>query len=178
MRCPFCQADTDRVVDSRPHEDAGAIRRRRECLQCHKRFTTFERYDTLPLIVLKSDNRREPFDRQKLREGLVRACEKRPIPTVAIEQLVTELEHEFQEAFVMEIPSKEIGDRVLARLRKLDEVAYIRFASVFKQFEDAAEFHRALRRLRPRRSRPSRHAVAGEATHAALGARTPVAKEA
>lgn len=156
MRCPFCRADTDRVVDSRPHEDAGAIRRRRECLECHRRFTTFERYEMLPLIVLKSDNRREPFDREKLREGLVRACEKRPIPTVAIEQLVTELEREFQEAFVMEIPSKEVGDRVLARLRDLDQVAYIRFASVFKQFEDLGEFRRALRRLKTRRRTSAR----------------------
>lgn len=140
MKCPHCNHPEDHVIDSRPVETGNVIRRRRECLQCSKRFTTYERFEVMPFIVLKSDNRREPFDRNKLREGVARACKNRAISAEQIERLVSDIEASLQEEFVMEVPSKTIGDLVLAKLKELDAVAYIRFASVYKQFSNIDTF--------------------------------------
>ncbi|MCB4756945.1 MAG: transcriptional regulator NrdR [Elusimicrobia bacterium] len=148
MKCPHCSHVEDHVIDSRPIETANVIRRRRECLGCAKRFTTYERFEAMPLIVLKSDNRRELFDRNKLREGIVRACKKRNITSDQIEQLVADVETELQEDYVLEAPSRVVGDLVLEKLRKLDPVAYVRFASVYKQFSDIDTFLRELQTLK------------------------------
>jgi transcriptional repressor NrdR len=148
MKCPHCSHPDDHVIDSRPVETDNVIRRRRECLKCQKRFTTYERLEIMPFIVLKSDDRREPYDREKLREGVARACKKRNITAEQIDKLVAEVETSIQEDFVMEAPSKSIGERVLAKLKELDHVAYVRFASVYKQFTDLDGFVNELRGLK------------------------------
>jgi transcriptional repressor NrdR len=148
MKCPHCNHPEDHVIDSRPVETGNVIRRRRECLQCEKRFTTYERLEVMPMIVLKSDDRREPFDHNKLREGISRACKKRNITAEQIEKMVTDVEASLQEDFVMEVPSKSIGERVMAKLKSLDHVAYIRFASVYKQFSDVDSFFHEVRGLK------------------------------
>jgi transcriptional repressor NrdR len=147
MKCPFCGHEEDRVLDSRPLEAASIIRRRRECQSCHKRFTTYERLESVPLMVTKSDDRREPFNREKLREGLLRACEKRPIGADTIERIVSEIEYELQD-YVMQVPSKVIGEKVLKKLMDLDPVAYVRFASVYRQFQDLDAFLEELEKLK------------------------------
>jgi transcriptional repressor NrdR len=147
MRCPFCESFNDQVIDSRPQENSSAVRRRRECLDCHKRFTTYERLDESPLMVVKSDQRRETFDRKKLWEGVARACEKRPISSDTIDKIADEVEYELQD-YVMEVPSKAIGDKVLKRLWDIDLVAYIRFASVYRQFGDIDTFMEELKKLK------------------------------
>lgn len=149
MRCPHCNHPEDHVIDSRPVDTANVIRRRRECLSCSKRFTTYERLEAMPLVVIKSDDRREPFSRDKLREGLRRACENRKnITADQVERLVNEIETAMQEDYVMEAPSKAIGDLVMTKLKALDIVSYIRFASVFKQFSDIDTFVRELQELK------------------------------
>ena len=148
MKCPHCSHPEDHVIDSRPVENGSVIRRRRECLSCARRFTTYERLEVIPLVVLKSDNRREPFDRSKLREGILRACKKRNITVEQVERLVTDVETSLQEDYVMEVPSRSIGDRVLAKLKELDPVAYIRFASVYRQFSDMDTFLNEVRGLK------------------------------
>lgn len=140
MKCPHCGHHEDHVIDSRPVETGNVIRRRRGCMGCGRRFTTYERLEVIPLIVLKSDNRREPFDRNKLREGIARACKNRKISADQIERLVSEVESAIQEDYVMEVPSRVVGDLVLKKLKALDQVAYIRFASVYKQFSDLDSF--------------------------------------
>lgn len=156
MKCPHCNHPDNHVIDSRPVETGQAIRRRRECLSCQKRFTTYERLESIPFIVLKSDNRREPYDRNKLREGLARACEKRDINGDQIEKLVTEIESELQEDYVIEVPSREIGELALKKLKQVDHVAYIRFASVYKQFSDAASFMNEIKGLKQEKQRVSK----------------------
>jgi transcriptional repressor NrdR len=151
MKCPHCSHPEDHVIDSRPVETANVIRRRRECLGCEKRYTTYERLEAMPLIVLKSDNRREPFDRDKLREGIARACKSRDISSDRIEQLVTEVELALQEDFVLEAPSRAIGELVMTKLKNLDDVAYIRFASVYKQFSSIDTFLNELKGLKKER---------------------------
>jgi transcriptional repressor NrdR len=147
MKCPFCGNNDTRVIDSRPLDDAMFIRRRRECSKCLKRFSTQERIEEMPLMVVKSDNRREQFDRNKLRDGLLHSCEKRPISVDVIEKIVSEVEYELQN-YVMEVPSKVIGKKVLEKLMKIDPVAYIRFASVHRQFQDIETFMKELRQLK------------------------------
>ncbi len=147
MRCPSCDHPEDRVIDSRPLESATVIRRRRVCAHCGKRFTTYERVEATPLMVIKSDNRREPFSREKLKQGIVRACQKRPISSDTIEKMVAEVEYELQD-YVLEVPSREIGDRVLKKLYQMDSVAYVRFASVYRQFGDLDAFLRELKKLK------------------------------
>ena len=151
MKCPHCSHPEDHVIDSRPVDTASVIRRRRECLKCTRRFTTYERVESMPLVVLKSDDRREPFDRNKLREGLSRACEKRPVSMNQIEEMVSAVEAELQEEFVLEAPSRAIGDLVLKRLKKCDLVAYIRFLSVYKQFSGLDAFLAELQQLQPKK---------------------------
>ena len=151
MKCPHCSHPEDHVIDSRPVENGNVIRRRRECLSCARRFTTYERLEIIPLTVLKSDNRRQPFDRAKLVKGVRRACQKRPVTTEQIERLVTEVESALQEDFVLEVPSRVIGEMVMAKLKDLDSVAYIRFASVYKSFNDVDTFINEVRGLKQER---------------------------
>ncbi|MDI6900362.1 MAG: transcriptional regulator NrdR [Anaerosomatales bacterium] len=147
MRCPFCGHDETKVVDSRVSESQDAIRRRRECLQCAQRFTTYERREETPLMVVKKDSRREPFDRGKLLRGLIVASAKRPITPEQLEELIDSIESELHNSFRYEIPAKQLGDMVLRRLLELDKVAYIRFASVYKEFTDLDEFTSELKKL-------------------------------
>ena len=147
MKCPFCGNSGGRVIDSRPVEGSSVVRRRRECHACKKRFTTFERIESMPLMVIKKDKSREVFDRKKLQEGILRACEKRPISLDTIEKMVGEIEEELRD-YIMEVPSKVIGEIVLRKLRKLDEVAYVRFASVYRQFNDIDTFLTELKKLK------------------------------
>lgn len=148
MRCPSCGLSDSKVVDSRPSEDGASIRRRRECLGCGRRFTTYERLGDNPLLVIKSDGSSEAYDRQKLMRGLLIACAKRPIAPDQIAFLVDSIETELRNALKSEIRSKELGDMVLVRLAGLDEVAYVRFASVYKDFQNVEEFAAALEGLR------------------------------
>lgn len=147
MRCPFCGHDETKVVDSRDSESQDAIRRRRECLECAKRFTTYERREEMPLVVVKKDGSTEPFDRGKLLRGLVVATAKRPVPPSALEDLIDGIESELHNAMQYEIPAKQLGDMVLRRLLEIDKVAYIRFASVYKEFNDLDGFTAELKRL-------------------------------
>jgi transcriptional repressor NrdR len=148
MRCPWCGSNEDRVVDSRESREGHVIRRRRECVKCERRFTSYERVEQLPLLVVKRDQRREPYDRAKLMRGLHIACSKRPVSSVALDQLTDQIETELQDLPEREISSRELGNMIMARLRELDPVAYVRFASVYRRFEDVGEFLRELDQLR------------------------------
>ena len=147
MKCPFCSHPEDKVVDSRASSDEVSIRRRRECLECGKRFTTYEHLEEQRLMIVKKDGRREPFDRHKLLAGLVKACEKRPVSMDDLESLVDGLERELSQQFDREAPSREVGERVMKRLHAMDPVAYVRFASVYREFKDVEQFMRELRDL-------------------------------
>jgi len=140
MRCPFCAKNHDRVVDSRESRDGVTIRRRRECLECHRRFTSYEQIEDIPYLVVKSDGRREEFHRAKLLAGLRKACEKRPIPAATLEEIVEVVETELHEREDREITTRQIGATVMEWLKKLDPVAYVRFASVYRRFEDVGAF--------------------------------------
>jgi transcriptional repressor NrdR len=144
MRCPFCGETEDKVIDSRASKDAGEIRRRRECEGCHRRYTTYERIEDALPIVAKRDGRREPFDREKLLRGLKRACAKRPVSFEQLEKLAEEVERDLCDGSEREIRSKAIGEAVLPALRALDEVAYVRYASIYRDFRDVDEFMREL----------------------------------
>ena len=147
MRCPFCSSDDSKVVDSRDSESGDTIRRRRECLYCERRYTTYERVEDVPLVVVKRSGREEVFTRSKLLNGLLRACEKRSIPLERIERIADEIEGELRRESVQKVTTAEVGERALRCLKELDKVAYVRFASVYKQFEDIDEFHTELARL-------------------------------
>lgn len=155
MKCPFCGGDNDQVIDTRPNDGSSLIRRRRECGECKKRFTTYERVEETPLMVVKSDNRREPFNAKKLQAGIALACQKRPISTDAVEKIVAEVEHELQD-YLMEVPSRVIGEKVLKKLWDVDLVAYIRFASVYRQFADIDTFMEELKKLKREHARQQR----------------------
>ena len=147
MKCPSCSHLEDKVIDSRSAKEGQAIRRRRECLACRRRFTTYETLETAPLLVIKKDGRREPFSREKILNGLLRACEKRPIPAERIHAIVDGLEAELMQKGQDEVQSSEIGERVMTELHQLDEVAYVRFASVYRHFKDLNQFLEELRSL-------------------------------
>jgi transcriptional repressor NrdR len=147
MKCPFCGHIQDKVVDSREAKIGDTIRRRRECVQCGRRFTTYERIDEIPYMVVKKDGRREKFDRQKLLAGLLKACEKRPVPMAKLEQIVNETETLVAESKERERSSREVGELVMNHLKKLDKVAYVRFASVYLDFKDVREFMDELKDL-------------------------------
>jgi len=147
MRCPYCNYNESKVIDSRPAEEGTTIRRRRECLACQKRFTTYEVMEHLPLVVVKRDGSRQSFDRSKLLNGMLRSCEKRPVPLTALEAIVDEIEQELQNSFEREIKSSDIGEMVMDRLKDVDEVAYVRFASVYRQFKDVNTFMNELAKL-------------------------------
>ncbi|MCL2334722.1 MAG: transcriptional regulator NrdR [Endomicrobia bacterium] len=148
MKCPFCGSFQDQVLDSRPVEHSSAVRRRRECGECKKRYTTFERPEEVSLMVVKSNQSREPFDRQKVKAGIERACRKRPVAAETIDKIVSEVENELTSEYVMEIPSSTIGQKILEKLWDIDLVAYIRFASVYRQFGDIDTFMDELKKLK------------------------------
>jgi transcriptional repressor NrdR len=145
MRCPYCQIDHDRVIDSRASEDGMAIRRRRECLSCHRRYTTFERVEEVSIKVIKKDGNRVPFDRSKIKVGLEKACWKRPISDDQIEAAVSAVEREIYDRYENEVETRDVGELAMKELGKLDQVAYVRFASVYREFKDARDFVEELR---------------------------------
>ena len=147
MKCPACGFPESKVIDSRPTEEGSSIRRRRECLACHKRFTTYEMMESLPLMVVKKDGSRQSFDRNKVLSGLIRACEKRPVSFDTLENIVNEVEQSLQNELKQEISSAEIGELVMDKLKKVDQVAYVRFASVYRQFKDIDTFMAELNKL-------------------------------
>ncbi len=147
MKCPYCGFQESKVIDSRHSEDSTSIRRRRECLSCQKRFTTYETVESLPIVVIKKDGSRQSFDRNKLLNGMVRACEKRPVSLNDLESAVTEIEQIIQNSLEREVKTSYIGELVMERLKPLDEVAYVRFASVYRQFKDINSFMAELNKL-------------------------------
>ena len=147
MKCPYCYFAESKVIDSRPTEDGGSIRRRRECLKCGKRCTTYEKIESVALVVIKKDESRQPFDRNKVLKGIITACEKRTISIAQMEQVADDIESELMQSMKKEVTSTQIGELVMEKLRALDEVAYVRFASVYKQFEDLSTFMKELQGL-------------------------------
>lgn len=153
MKCPYCGYSESKVIDSRPTDEGERIRRRRECLNCAKRFTTYEVIETVPVVVVKKDKSREAFDRNKLLNGLLRACEKRPVPLETLERIVDEIETLLQNSLDREVPSTLIGTYAMDKLKKVDEVAYVRFASVYREFKDINTFMDELNKIKAERSR-------------------------
>ena len=147
MKCPFCGNLESKVVDSRPSDEGASIRRRRECLECHKRFTTYETMESLPLVVIKKDGSRQTFDRDQLLGSMLKACEKRSVPLADLERMAGEIEQALQNDMEREVSSSVIGDLVMEKLKEVDEVAYVRFASVYRQFKDIGTFKEELDRL-------------------------------
>jgi|SRR5690606_4798290 len=147
MKCPFCSYSDSRVLESRPTEEGSAIRRRRECLSCRERFTTYERVETVPLMVIKKDGTRQEFDRSKILQGVIKACEKRPVPLARLEQMVNDIEQRLRNSMEQEVSSKTIGEMVMNELKQIDQVAYVRFASVYRQFKDIQSFLEELQTL-------------------------------
>ena len=147
MRCPYCGSKNDGVIDSRSSRNGASVRRRRECLKCKHRFTTYEYVERVPLMVAKKDGRREHFDRQKLMNGLIKACEKRPVSIERIERLIDDIERKLEKKYDQEVKSKEIGELVMNSLHELDEIAYVRFASVYRQFKDVNQFVKEIKRF-------------------------------
>ena len=147
MKCPYCNFTESKVIDSRPVDDSSSIRRRRECLKCNKRFTTYETLETIALVVIKRDMSRQPYDRKKVLAGLMRACEKRPVSLAQMEAIADDIESELYQMMVREVESNTIGEKIMEKLRGLDEVAYVRFASVYKRFNDLETFMDELNEL-------------------------------
>ena len=147
MKCPYCGHPESKVIDSRPADENASIRRRRECLSCAKRFTTYETVESLPMVVIKKDGSRQSFDRQKVLRGMIRACEKRPVHLAELELIADEIEQELQNSMEREIRTEDVGEKVMDRLRKVDQVAYVRFASVYRQFKDLDTFMAELNKL-------------------------------
>ena len=155
MKCPFCRNRDTKVIDSRPGKIEFEIRRRRECLQCIRRFTTYERLEQLPVMIVKKDSRREEFNREKILSGIMKACEKRAISMDQIETLVDEIEQGLREGNDREVPSKRVGEKIIEALKKVDDVAYVRFASVYREFKDVADFIEELKGLLPKDCLPA-----------------------
>ena len=147
MKCPFCGYSESKVIDSRPADEGASIRRRRECLACSKRFTTYETVESLPMVVVKKDGSRQSFDRRKVLGGMIRACEKRPVPLAELENISEEIEQDLQNSMEREVSTEIIGEKVMDRLRSVDQVAYVRFASVYRQFKDIDTFMAELNKL-------------------------------
>ena len=147
MKCPYCGHPESKVIDSRPADENASIRRRRECLSCARRFTTYETVESLPMVVIKKDGSRQSFDRQKMLRGMIRACEKRPVTLAELERIADEIEQELQNSMEREIRTEDVGEKVMDRLRKVDQVAYVRFASVYRQFKDIDTFMAELNKL-------------------------------
>ena len=147
MKCPYCNHPDTRVIDSRPADDGNSIRRRRSCDVCGKRFTTYETVESLPMVVVKKDGSRQSFDRRKVLGGMIRACEKRPVPLAELEKIAAEIEQDLQNSMEREISTEAIGEKVMERLKSVDQVAYVRFASVYRQFKDIDTFMAELNKL-------------------------------
>ena len=147
MKCPYCGYSESKVIDSRPADENSSIRRRRECISCGKRFTTYEAVESLPMVVVKKDGSRQSFDRRKVLGGMIRACEKRPVPLAELEKIAEEIEQDLQNSMEREISTEAIGEKVMERLRNVDQVAYVRFASVYRQFKDIDTFMTELNKL-------------------------------
>ena len=147
MKCPYCGYNESKVIDSRPAEENNSIRRRRECLSCARRFTTYETVESLPVMVIKKDGSRQSFDRGKVLGGMIRACEKRPAPLASLEKIAAEIERDLQSSIEREVSTQSIGERVMERLRSIDQVAYVRFASVYREFKDIDTFMEELSKL-------------------------------
>jgi transcriptional repressor NrdR len=147
MKCPYCSYQEDKVIDSRPTDEGATIRRRRECLSCHKRYTTYEKVESLPVMVVKKDGSRQPYEREKVRKGILRACEKRSVSVDQIESIVDDIESHISNSLEREVTTEFIGELVMERLRGLDEVSYVRFASVYRQFKDINTFMAELNKL-------------------------------
>ena len=147
MKCPLCGYSESKVIDSRPADEGASIRRRRECLACSKRFTTYETVESLPMVVVKKDGSRQSFDRRKVLGGMIRACEKRPVPLAELEKISEEIEQDLQNSMEREVSTEIIGEKVMDRLRSVDQVAYVRFASVYRQFKDIDTFMAELNKL-------------------------------
>ena len=147
MKCPYCGYNESKVIDSRPADEGASIRRRRECLSCGKRFTTYETVESLPMVVVKKDGSRQSFDRRKVLGGMIRACEKRPVPLAELEKIAEEIEQDLQNSMEREISTEAIGEKVMDRLRAVDQGAYVRFASVYRQFKDIDTFMAELNKL-------------------------------
>ena len=147
MKCPFCGFSESKVIDSRPADEGASIRRRRECLSCGKRFTTYETVESLPMVVVKKDGSRQSFERRKVLGGMIRACEKRPVPLAELEKIAEEIEQDLQNSMEREVSTEAIGEKVMEKLKKADEVAYVRFASVYRQFKDIDSFMRELNKI-------------------------------
>jgi len=150
MRCPYCKKDNDQVINSRSADDGFTIRRRRKCLSCSRRYTTYEKREEISLRVIKKDGLRQPFNPEKIFSGLMKACEKRPIPTEKLKETMAKIERTIYDKFDREVPSKEIGELLMKELKSLDHVAYVRFASVYREFKDPQEFTKELRNIRAR----------------------------
>ncbi len=153
MKCPYCGFLESKVIDTRPTDEGVAIRRRRECMKCEKRFTTYEKIESIPIMIIKKDNRRELFDREKLLGGLLKACQKRPVSAEALEGIVNDIETKIENSLEREVSSDQIGEFVMERLKDIDEVAYVRFASVYRQFKDISTFMSELNKLLADRKR-------------------------
>ena len=147
MRCPFCNYFDSKVVDSRPTDEGQAIRRRRECIKCGKRFTTYEKIEEIPIMIVKKDGNRQSYDRNKLLNGIIKACEKRPVSMSTIEKIVDEIEKSLSNSLEREVTSVEIGEMIMDKLKEIDEVAYVRFASVYRQFKDVNSFMEELKKI-------------------------------
>ncbi|NLB23104.1 MAG: transcriptional repressor NrdR [Clostridium sp.] len=147
MKCPYCGYLESKVIDTRPTEDGTSVRRRRECMECTKRYTTYEKVETLPILVIKKDNSREPFDKEKIISGLVRATQKRPVSMQQMQNISDDIERSISNRMMTEIPSDDIGNMVMERLKSVDEVAYVRFASVYRQFKDINTFFEEIKAL-------------------------------
>ena len=140
MKCIYCGFEESKVLDSRSTEETNSIRRRRECLQCGKRFTTYETIETVPILVVKKDGSRQPFSIEKVKSGMIKACEKRPVSIAQIDQMASDIEKQIQNSLRQEVPSQEIGEMIMQKLKSVDEIAYVRFASVYRQFKDVTNF--------------------------------------
>ena len=156
MKCPYCSYKEDKVVDSRATQEESAVRRRRECLRCGKRFTTYEYVEEVSMMVIKKDGRREPFDRKKILSGVIKACEKRPVGIEKMEEIVTQVERAVQKKSDREVSSSRIGELVMEKLKSIDDVAYVRFASVYRQFKDVGQFMLELKDILSKERRKSR----------------------
>jgi transcriptional repressor NrdR len=159
MKCPFCSSFNGQVLDSRPVENSSAVRRRRQCLDCKKRYTTFERPEEFSIMVVKSDQRREPYDRQKMLAGISLACRKRKISAETIDKITSEVENELFSEYVLEIPSYIIGDKILDKLYDIDPVAYLRFACVYRKFSDIDAFMKEIKELKSERKKKDKHTI-------------------
>ncbi|MBQ4535714.1 MAG: transcriptional regulator NrdR [Clostridia bacterium] len=147
MRCPYCACESSKVLDSRSADESNSIRRRRECLNCAKRFTTYETIESIPILIIKKDGSRQPFDANKIKAGLIKACEKRPVTLNQIENICFEIEKEIQNTLAQEVKSDVIGEKIMLKLKPLDEVSYVRFASVYRQFKDITNFIKFLNEI-------------------------------